>query len=194
MGGRLVGSQTTNTYVYLFAGARRALENAGLTEEGQFYEVLNCLVLSAFTVEAYLNHLVDHADEFEISLPGQLSGASVWKKFRALSKALGLGDRGLDDSYPEVATLLNFRNTMAHGRTQTIPVDEWVDAEERPPTPQHAYPDWQTYAVFQNAKAAVEKVESLVEALHLAAGQGKFPFLSLGSGFFAFRKETTPPG
>lgn len=188
MGNRMAGYHTTTTYVYLFKAAQRALSQAQKDTEGQLYEVINSLVMAAFAVEAYLNHLIDvlKEDGVEISLPE--NRPSVWKKYSALSDACGLGSQKINVKYPEVAELLEFRNTMAHGRTETIQFDEIVDADEAPSTPSCAFPDWKSYAVIETAQLVLPRVESLIKELHEAAGKGKHPLLSLGIGLFAFTR------
>ena len=54
---RIRGNATTKTFVYMRTGARHMLELAKASREGQLYTCVSSLVLSAFMLEAYLNHL-----------------------------------------------------------------------------------------------------------------------------------------
>jgi len=51
------GRKTTVTFAYMHKGAKYMLELAQNTQEGQLYTTVAALVFSAFTLEAYLNHL-----------------------------------------------------------------------------------------------------------------------------------------
>ena len=45
------------TYGYLHSAATWAFEQAEMTEEGRFYNCMSSIILSAFCIEAYLNHI-----------------------------------------------------------------------------------------------------------------------------------------
>ena len=53
---RIRGNATTKTFVYMRTGARHMLELAKASRDGQLYTCVSSLVLSAFMLEAYLNH------------------------------------------------------------------------------------------------------------------------------------------
>jgi hypothetical protein len=46
------GQQTTNTFAYMFVGAKAMLEQAERDPNGQLYNLVSCLIYCAFTVEA----------------------------------------------------------------------------------------------------------------------------------------------
>ena len=194
MAGRYAGTRTTNTYAFLYEGARRAIEKAEAEQEGQFYEVLNTLVLSAFTIEAYLNHLVDKVSDFapHLILQKDLGQKSVWVKYKILRQACNLGSGGLEAQYPALAEALQFRNKMAHGRTETIHFNENIDADEPPCSTTIASPEWQSFAVLSNAQLVFNQMKEMVTELHKAAGIGSFPFNLLGTGLFSFELRSEP--
>ena len=68
------GRQTTNTFAYMFVGAKAMLNQAERDQNGQLYNLVSCLIYCAFTIEAYLNHL------------GQLKHNDWDRKERSLSK------------------------------------------------------------------------------------------------------------
>lgn len=191
MAGRYTGTHTTKTFSYLFSGARRALEAAESQKEGEFYAVMNCLILQAFTVEAYLNHLIDGPEEHDLQLTFKRPRPSVWEKYEAVSSALKIEPVKLVDAHPEVAAILTFRNTLAHGRTESIAVDEILESDEPPHRASvRQFPDWMNFCDIENAKTGMESVRALIENIHERVGLGKYPLESLGGGMFAFRRLT----
>ena len=60
MGQRKLSVKSTRnitTYVHLNSAAEWAIEQAEGTEEGRFYNCMSSIILSAFCIEAYLNHI-----------------------------------------------------------------------------------------------------------------------------------------
>ncbi len=49
--------RTIYTYNYLHQAADWSLEQAHKNEEGRFYNCMSSIILSAFCIEAYLNHV-----------------------------------------------------------------------------------------------------------------------------------------
>lgn len=189
MAGRYTGTHTTKTFSYLFSGARRALEAAESQEEGQFYAVMNCLILQAFTVEAYLNHLIDGPEEHAIEVTFKKARPSVWEKYEAIAAALKVEPVKLADAYPHVAAMLVFRNSLAHGRTESVAVDEILETDEPPHRASvRQFPHWMNFCDIENAKVGMESVRALIEDFHERAGLGKYPLETLGSGMYAFRR------
>lgn len=189
MAGEYSGTQTTKTFSYLYSGARRALELAEKMDEGQFYQIMNCLILQAFTVEAYLNHLIDGPEEHDLQLSFKRARPSVWEKYEALATALSVSPVKLPDAYPHVAAMLEFRNTMAHGKTESIAVHEILESDEPPHrASDDQFPDWMRFCDIENARVGLVDVRSLIETLHSKAGLGSFPLDSLGGGIFSFRR------
>ncbi|GKQ44417.1 hypothetical protein RYA99_12555 [Pseudomonas syringae pv. actinidifoliorum] len=187
MAGQYSGTQTTKTFSYLYSGARRALDIAESDEKGSFYQVMNCLILQAFTVEAYLNHLIDGNEDHGMTLSLRQNQPTVWDKYKAIAKALGLSPVKLIDAYPHVAAVLEFRNSLAHGKTESISVNEILDSNEAPHRASDSqFPGWMRFCVVDNAKVGLKSVERLIEELHSRAGLGNYPFSSLGSGSFSF--------
>lgn len=98
---RLSGQQTVATYSILFKCAERSLRAAQEDERGSFYEILNCLVMSAFTVEAYINHLgAILAEDF-----GRFEKKKVWDKYKKLRRFTSLSSGEFQKPIP---WLLNY--------------------------------------------------------------------------------------
>ena len=178
----LRGRQTVSTFSILFTSARRSLKAAQDSEEGSFYEILNCLVMGAFTVEAYLNHLgqIQCSANFE-----KFEKLSVWQKYRRLRETCSLSVEGISEAYASVDKLLQFRNSMAHGRTETNSIVLDIEDKTIPLAISQSALGWRKSVTREFAEEAIAGVEDLINELHLAAGQGKYPFLRTISGLYS---------
>lgn len=183
---RVSGRQTTITFVYTHTGAKHMLELAEATRDGQLYTVTSALIYCAFTLEAYLNHLgkLQHADWDEIE-----RNYGKRRKYEMLARSAGLQIDYSRRPYNTLVELFAFRDRMAHGRTVTENVSVLIDANA-PRLPQIVSDsDWQAFATIENARAAIEDVETLVRELHAACGQRSDPFERAGHGIYGVVRE-----
>jgi len=187
MSGSVIGETKLFTYTFLHVGARAALTTAESEEEGQIYHLLNALILSSFLVEAYFNHL------------GALRGCaqwndkkdrtSVWNKYKLLRVKVGLEGSNIDESYPEVAAAINFRNEMAHGRTETFSFS--VETDEMMWPHQQQFPvGWQLSLTTANVRACFEACRTMIYELHKEAGLGANPFGKMSTSQMRFTAGT----
>lgn len=173
-----IGKSEVNTFVYLYKSAKISLESSRDSEGGQFYNLLNASVMLSFVVEAYVNHL------------GVIRGFPEWnedsdrtsirKKYLKLRGAVGLKQVAIRDTYPLVEAAIDFRNTMAHGRTKTHEINE-VSENILWPGRTKILTGWQKFLVLENVEAVHQSVVDLVVELHQAAGLGDKPFRTFES-------------
>ncbi|QVL21018.1 hypothetical protein KH389_10730 [Pseudomonas qingdaonensis] len=167
------GQSEVNTFVYLYKSAQFSLEGAKSSEEGQFYNLLNASVMLSFVVEAYVNHLgvIKGFPEW-----GENSNrTSIWKKYVELRASVGLERAEVRVLYPLVKDVIEFRNTMAHGRTKKHKISE-VSEDILWPHRTKILTGWQKFLVLENVEAVHQSVVALVVELHGAAGLGDKPF------------------
>ena len=176
---RLKASATTNTYAYCRIAARDALKQAEKAESGALYFCMMAGVFSAFTVEAFLNHLgrskVPDWDKKERKLsPSQklqlLASSRGW--------ALDFGKR----PFQTFGSMLSLRDSLAHGKTEEVAADLVM---RRPPTDDDRWPqpNWKKLCTVPIAKRMVEDAEAIVKDLNLRSGSSRNPFASLGHGW-----------
>lgn len=180
------GRKTTITFVYMHIGAKHMLELAEQTQDGQLYTLISSLVYSAFTLEAYLNHLgkLRHGNWDEIE-----RNYSKRRKYELFAEAGGLTVDFSARPYRTLLELFGFRDRMAHGKTTTENVARIIDASG-PRLPQIVGDaEWQAFATVENARAAIEDVESLVRELHAACGYPGNAFERAGGGFYGVTPE-----
>ena len=159
-----------HTYAELWHASRCVLDAGIANPEGSAWQFLSSVVLTAFTFEAYLKHIGPQT----IECWPELERLPPWSKFELLSEQLGVkfpagrGKRPLQT----VVKLLDFRNTLAHGRSQQIRPDPVVrDANDK----LDSYLSEQPLAAWEAlvrestfAKRVREDTEVVIRALHAA--------------------------
>jgi hypothetical protein len=136
------------------------------------------LVFSAFTLEAYLNHI--GAKIF--SCWEDLERLSPKNKLNVIAERLNVEIDYGKPPWQIMKNLFDFRNDIAHGKSVK------VKSEIILPLENHSEDDvselfertrWEKYCTEKNAVRAREDVESIVKIMHKAAGfEADFPFVS----------------
>jgi len=170
-------STTTKTYVYCHIAAHNALEHAEGLPTGSFYFYMMAATFSAFTVEAFLNHLGERRVPSWAALERRLGPR---EKLVLLRKALHLSVDGTRRPFRTLNDMLRVRNALAHGRTletfSDIPVasaDDWPE------------PDWKKLCRPASVCRMVEDADRMVQHLNAEAGVKRDPFFSPGGGWSA---------
>lgn len=106
---------TTKTYVSLHTNASIALDEAIKIKDGQFFKTMTSIIFSAFTVEAYVNHILkDKAKNWE-----EIEKYSAIEKVEELYTILGVNLDKSKRPIQSIQRMFNFRNMLAHGKTTT---------------------------------------------------------------------------
>ena len=165
-----------NTFAFFNASAARYMKTAIKQEDGFAFDLMSVMVMSAFLVEAYFNHLGAKkvADWFELH-----ERKSVWDKYKILRSTVGLNVISISQAFPDVAAVLKFRNDMAHGRTERHELESFIAPEGEGNYDQPV--GWQTSLDTSVVSIRFKACQELVKELHEAAGLGKHPFFSLSN-------------
>jgi hypothetical protein len=184
---RVAGRQTTITFVQMHTGAKHMFQLAEANENGQLYTLVSSLVFSAFTMEAYLNHLGKLRnkdwDEVERKLP-KLEKYKMFCKVAKLKVNLNVRP------YLTLVRLFQFRDQMAHGKTTADEIAFELEAEGKKIPHLKVENDWQSFAKITHASEAIHDVEHMVKELHVALGYPGNPFARSGGGIYAVTKAT----
>lgn len=173
------------TYAYLFFAAKHSLDNAKNIKEGSFYQIMSSIVFSAFTLEAYINHVGEKKIEFW----EEIEKITPMQKLKVL---YSIHDINYDSSTRPIQTikqLFKFRNFMAHGRTENIKGKGTLKKEKPDPGENLVDTEWEKFCNEKEAERAIEDVREIVETLSERAGLGKAPLISLGSGSHVVGKK-----
>jgi hypothetical protein len=171
------------TFVDLYNGASVLIGKSQEEMKGSYYTNMGALLLVAFTLEAYLNHLGSKLFKFW----PQIERIPVMKKYELLCAHLDIapGSRSSDQN---IHDLFKFRNAVAHGKSQIVKTSKAVSVEEDDFHKHSPKTSEEEYCTVENAKLAREVVADFIKKLHLAAGLGTDPFVS---GLTAFSVKLT---
>jgi hypothetical protein len=181
---RIERTREVHTYAELWHGSYVMLRIAKDFGKGQHWLHLSSIVLAAFTFEAYLNHVgerIDRTWKDNECLP-------VMEKFRHISALVGMptyesGKRPLQT----LRKVIEFRNEMAHARSETLTVSE-IAAWETYVEKFNANPltKWEKLLVSDSfPKRAREDIKTIMSDLHALRMDAKKEFLfifGMGSG------------
>jgi len=109
--------KTNFTFAILYKAARSALEDARANPDGRDWKCLHCLVCTAFSLEAFLNHVGDERLGCWTDLERRLSPKD---KVTLLLELAGTSPRWGQEPFQSFDKLLRYRNELAHGKTETL--------------------------------------------------------------------------
>jgi hypothetical protein len=182
-------SRTVHTYAELWHGSRVLLERGEAEAKGSSWVYMSSLLLTAFTLEAYLNHIGQQL----FTSWATLEVLSPLGKLEVVCEKLGLSFPADQRPRQSIDELFRFRNALAHGKTVTITepgqlmdVDEYLDEflGQRPRTL------WEKLSsTSADAKRVREDVEQIICALHEAAKLENDPVFFPGMGSHSAKFE-----
>lgn len=166
------GSREVRTFVDLNHGTDVLILKTEEDEKGSYYTTMGALLLSAFTFEAYLNHL----GNLKLTFWLEIESIKVIEKYAVIYKHLGLSPDFSLRPYQTLSSLFKFRNAIAHGKSQILKEAKEVSSQD---DPYNHIPKahWEEYCTLDNAKRAKEDVSAVIMELHVAAGLGDYPFV-----------------
>lgn len=176
--------RTVHTYSELWHASRCVLESGLERPKGSTWQFLSSIVLTAFSFEAYLNHVGPKT----IECWEHLDRLPPWSKFELLCETLGVKFEEGTGARPlqTIAKLLDFRNTMAHGRSEEIkskPEERLADNRLDSHLGQHPLTNWER--LVQNsdfAQRARDDVEAVLTKLQEARTDKKEHLFTFGMG------------
>ena len=136
------------------------------------------LIFTAFTIEAYLNHI----GAIIFFCWEDLERLSPKQKLNIIAERLNIKIDYGKRPWQIMKKLFQFRNDIAHGKSLKVKSEKILPLEE------HSDVDfsellertrWEKYCTEENAVRAREDVEAIVKIIHSTAGFGyDFPFVS----------------
>ena len=165
---KLSRERQANTYVETWQASNVLLDKAKKDPEGSYYQLMASLIFTAFTLEAYLNHIGQRI----FKCWNDLEQLSPSRKLNVIAEKLQVEKDDGKRPFQKVSELFKFRNDVAHGKSvpvkdevETAVADETVDdfMRKRPETA------WEKYCTLQNVERARVDVESIMERLHRAS-------------------------
>jgi len=166
------GEREVRTFVDLFHGSDVLLKKSHSERKGSYHTTMGSLLLTAFTFEAYLNHLGSKIIKFW----DEIEKISVLDKYSVLCKELGINPDFSRRPYQTLKLLFRFRNSIAHGRSIVLTKTKDIPATDEPWD--HApKADWEEFCTDDNADRSREDIETIITGLHKTAGLEDYPFI-----------------
>ena len=122
-----------NTYAELWHGAQLLREKASIDEKGPTFVFMASLCMFAFSVEAYTNFVGPKLfpnEWFREDKPYERY--PILKKIRKICKVLGLTIKENGPQWALLYALVQFRETLAHGKQETVVKRELVPLKAEP--------------------------------------------------------------
>jgi hypothetical protein len=177
--------RTVYTYAELWHASECLLAMGIENPKGSMFQFLSSAILTAFALEAYLNHV--GAATFKCWQ--QLDRLPPWSKMELLFEELGVAFPAGTNARPlqTVAKLLRFRNTMAHGRSHEIEAKPIMRTTENYLSAyyERLLTDWEDLVQTDTfAKRAREDVGDVLRRLHDARRDKKEPLFTFGTELY----------
>lgn len=166
------GEREVRTFVDLFHGSDVLLQKSSSEKKGSYYKTMGSLLLTAFTFEAFLNHLGDKTIKFW----DEIEKIGVLDKYNVFCKELGIKPDFSKRPHQTLKLLFRFRNSIAHGRSVILKVTKDVSSTDEP-WDHEPKTDWEEYCTDDNAARAREDIEKIIIELNETAGLGPSPFM-----------------
>ena len=167
-----------NTYAEFWHTSYCLLEMTNEAKAGSYHLIMGSLVFTAFSVEAYLNHVGSKVFECW----GDLEKLSPKEKLNVISEKIGLRVNYGVRPWQLMSELFQFRNDIAHGKSHKIEISkieplEVYNANVNSFDSYRAETRWEKYCTKENAIRAREDFEKIVNTIHSTANiLTEYPF------------------
>jgi hypothetical protein len=171
---KVQAKKTVYTYSYLYIAALEALSRAKSTEVGSFYTCMTAELFSAFSLEAYLNHLGVQKLPFWESVERKLGPN---EKLKIICHEIGLKPDFGKRPFQSFGTLFQLRNSLVHGGTEYLEIndEQLLNEREKPKLPETK---WKPLINLDMATQFVEDTEKMIEIIHAKSGNRRNPLLT----------------
>ncbi len=167
------------TYAEHWATAGCLLDRAAREKRGSYHQYLACITFTAFTLEAFLNHI---GEELFEDWRDDLEQISVKGKMRIISDKLGLKVDYGEAPWQVVPELVAFRNKVAHGKNERL-FEELILPLSKDDEHLNKFlkSNWQEAATMENAKRLRNLVQDLCLKIWTASGLSEVTLFAHGS-------------
>ncbi|MDI6687375.1 MAG: hypothetical protein QME06_04045 [Desulfobacterales bacterium] len=164
------------TYAEMWHTSRCLLKKAQEEPTGSFHQFMASLVFTAFTLEAYLNHVGPKV----YKCWSDIERLGPREKLNIIAEKLQIQINYGRGPWQVLKHLFSFRNDIAHGKSTVVKLSyvEPIDKHSDELFGKFAQTEWEKYCTEKNALKAREDVEKIVHAIY-KAGQFEhdYPFI-----------------
>lgn len=172
---------TTNTYVSLYANASIALDEAIKIKDGQFYKTMTSLIFTAFTIEAYVNHMLKDKSKNWKETEKHTSLEKVYELYDILGINLDKSKRPIQS----LQRMFDFRNMLAHGKTDTVikrfKIKKNIQNISQKDLIDNSKSKWEKLNTLENSKIFFADMEYVIKLLHKEIEPEVEPFQLISS-------------
>lgn len=163
-----------NTYAHLRHSNQIVIDLIEARAKGCYYHSITSIVLSAFTMEAYCNHIgVIKVKKWEA-----IEFTPIVDKINFICGQFDLCVDWSSGPWQAVGEAIKLRNHMAHGESETVSVSKTIRV--RDPNDDdfvtHAHPKWHDDKMEAKALRCFKGVGSAIEKMHKASGSDDILF------------------
>ena len=162
---RVSKERQVNTYAEMWHASNVMLLKANKDPEGSYYQLMASLIFTAFTLEAYLNHIGQRI----FKCWKDLEWLSPSRKLNVIAEKLEVKKDDAKRPFHTVSKLFKFKNDIAHGKSIYLKSEDQirvVDDTLREYMHELSKTPWEKYCNLRNAERAREDVESIIQTLH----------------------------
>lgn len=163
------------TYAEMWHTSACLLKKGQEDQKGSNHQWMGSLVFTAFTLEAYLNHIGPKV----IKCWGDIERLGPHEKLSIIAEMLKVDIKYGKRPWQVMKQLFGFRNDLAHGKSKvlnsnvTMPLKKYSDRRLGEPIKT----EWEKYCTLENAQRAREDVEKIVHELYKAGQfENDYPF------------------
>lgn len=178
------GQKEVFTYSVLRKVAKHALANAESGRDGAMWDRVMVVLASAFFMEAYLNHVgAILFEDWETLLPDTKPKAwfSPDEKLRLICGKLKIAIDGRGKRHRAFVDAFQVRKALVHGRNESLS-GEWDIGVRGTNALDGLKTNWERVCTPPRARIVYDELCAFVIDVHIAAGLGAHPFLSIMSG------------
>lgn len=165
---QITRTRNLNTYAILWNTSWCLLEAGKERVEGSFHQFLSSIAFTAFTLEAFLNHV---GKQLFNSWP-EIDPLSPWAKLSLVCEKLDIKIEKGKKPWQTLAKIIRIRNQIAHGKSIELK-DKYVEkySEEcNPSRPDQIKSEWEAFSTAKNAELAREEVRSVIMTIQKKLG------------------------
>ena len=164
------------TYAEMWHTSHCLLEKGTESQKASFHQFMASLVFTAFTMEAYLNHIGPKV----FNCWNDLERLAPREKLNVIAERLQVDVSYSRRPWQVMKQLFGFRNDIAHGKSAIVKTCDVMPSDKS--DEQRGVlvrTDWEKYCTRENAQRAREDVEMIVRTLYEAGRfEHDYPFTS----------------
>lgn len=160
------GQRTVYTFAYLRSISWSCLKRAKEEYKGSYNFIAASMIFTAFSLEAYLNHLGNHVTEFWETIERKLNPKEKLDTLATILEIdLDFGTRPFQTFH----RMFTLRNSLAHGRTENLTVNS-IQVLSDDDVPHMPSTSWEEEISIENASKYLEDAKAMIINLSEKAG------------------------